>query len=416
MAKKRVVARVFSPEANLKRAIRRHFTSLGFERADDGTLVLPGSGKDVVRRLHGGQRTEKLESGGPFLDRVSSKLLPHFADGADINPNRIRLTLRRVYSDTWEADLFRMATLTWSVPVSAGFGRRLRYLVWDTAHERLAGVIALGDPVFNLSVRDSLIGWTAEDRGKRLVGLLDAYVLGAVPPYNALLGGKAVACLVRSREIFDAFKQSYGKSVGIISGDAKKASLLAVTTTSSMGKSSVYSRLQLGGTRYFSPIGYTVGWGHFHITDRLFEDMREYLRLMGHRYADRHKYGEGPNWRLRTIRAALGELGINETVLRHGIQREVFLCTLADNAIDLLRTGKGVPDLSSLRTVDEISDLARARWMIPRAERIKDYMTWQRDGILDLIAGKPHVAKPAAKRLAIATIGTTTAGKKRARS
>ena len=416
MPKKPIVAKVFSPEANLKRAIRRHFTTLGFEKADDGTLVLPGTGKDVVRRLHAGQRTEKLESGKAFLDRVSSKLLPHFADGSEIDPSRIQLTLRRVHSDTLEADIFRMATLTWSVPVSAGFGRRLRYLVWDAAHQRLAGVIALGDPVFNLSVRDNLIGWTTDDRAKRLVSLLDAYVLGAVPPYNALLGGKAVACLVRSREIFDDFKRSYGKSVGIISGDAKKASLLAVTTTSSMGKSSVYNRLQLGGTRYFSPIGYTVGWGHFHITDRLFEDMREYLRLKGHRYADRHKYGEGPNWRLRTIRAALGELGINEAVLRHGIRREVFLCTLADNAIDILRSGKGAPKLSTLRRVDEISDLARTRWMMPRAERMKDYLAWQRDGILDLIAGSPRAARPTEARLGAGSIGTATAGKKKVRS
>jgi hypothetical protein len=412
MLKKPVVAKIFTPEAKLKRAIRRHFTALGFEKASDGTLILPGTGKEVVRHLHAGQRMDKLESGKAFLDRVSSTLLPHFADGSEVDPSRIRLTLRRVYSDTVEADLFRMATLTWSVPVSAGFGRRLRYLVWDAAHERLAGVIALGDPVFNLSVRDNLIGWTTDDRAKRLVNLLDAYVLGAVPPYNALLGGKAVACLVRSREIFDDFKRTYGKSVGIISGDAKKASLLAVTTTSSMGRSSVYNRLQLSGTPYFSPIGYTVGWGHFHITDRLFEDMREYLRLKGHRYADRHKYGEGPNWRLRTIRAALGELGINEVVLRHGIRREVFLCTLADNAIDILLSGKGTPDLSTLKGVNEISDLARTRWIIPRAERMKDYLTWQRDGIVGLIAGGPPPRATEARSKARSTI-TTTPRKKR---
>ena len=373
--KKTAVAKAFSPEAKLKRAIRRHFTKLGFAKANDGTLVLPGEGKDDVRRLHSGQRTEKLLAGSAFVERVAEKMLPHFADGAEIDPARIRLRLVRVRSDTRESDLFRFATLTWSVPVSVGFGRRLRYLVWDDGHDRIAGIIALGDPVFNLSVRDNLIGWTVDDRSERLVNLLDAYVLGAVPPYNALLGGKAVACLVRSRDVFDDFKAAYGKSIGIISGDAKKAELLVVTTTSSMGRSSIYNRLQLDGTRYFNSIGYTVGWGHFHITDRLFDDMREYLRLQGHRYADRHKYGEGPNWRLRTIRVALGELGINEAVLRHGIRREVFMCTLSANAMDILKTGKGKPDLSTLRTVEEISELAKDRWMVPRAERTQDYLS-----------------------------------------
>jgi hypothetical protein len=112
------------------------------------------------------------------------------------------------------------------VPVSAGFGRRLRYLVWDQGHDRLVGVIALGDPVFNLSVRDNLIGWNAHDRADRLVSILDAYVLGAVPPYNMLLGGKAVACLIRSREVFEDFKRTYGNTVGIISGRRKRAELL----------------------------------------------------------------------------------------------------------------------------------------------------------------------------------------------
>jgi len=180
------------------------------------------------------------------------------------------LCLIRVYSDTLEADLFRVATLTWSVPVSPGFGRRMRYLVWDEHHERLAGIIALGDPVFNLTVRDDQIGWTVHDRSNRLVNLLDAYVLGAVPPYNLLLGGKTVACLVRSREIYDDFKATYGKTVGVISKVAKKANLLVVTTTSSMGRSSIYNRLKLAERTYFSPIGYTVGWGHFHITDQLY--------------------------------------------------------------------------------------------------------------------------------------------------
>jgi hypothetical protein len=378
-AKKRVgiVARPFSPEALLKRRIRAHFKKLGFTRADDGSLTLPGAEKDDVRQLHSGQRAERLSAGESFLLRALPKALLHFADGAEIDPSKIRLRLIRVRSETREADLFRVATLTWSVPVSPGFGRRMRYLVWDEHHERLAGVIALGDPVFNLKVRDDQIGWTVHDRSARLVKLLDAYVLGAVPPYNSLLGGKTVACLVRSREIYDDFKATYGKTIGVISNTAKQSRLLVVTTTSSMGRSSIYNRLKLAERTYFSPIGYTVGWGHFHITDRLFE----------HPYADQHKFGEGPNWRLRTIRAALGEIGIDESVLRHGIKRQVFICPFADNSYDILKTGTGHPKLSGLLTTAEISDLARERWMVPRALRQEDYRAWNKNDITKLIRG-----------------------------
>lgn len=62
---------------------------------------------------------------------------------------------------------------------------------------------------------------------------MDAYVLGTVPPYNALLGGKLVACLIRSRDIYDDFSRTYGKTRGIISKQKKNARLLAVTTSSS---------------------------------------------------------------------------------------------------------------------------------------------------------------------------------------
>ena len=386
------VARPFSPDALLKRSIRSHFTKLGFARANDGTLILPGTGKDDVRTLHAEQRVERLERSSRFLESALPDALKHFANGAEIDPAKIKLQLKRVGSGSEEADLFRLASLTWSVPVSVGFGRRLRYLVWDAHHEKIVGLIALGDPVFNLRVRDELIGWDADARGKRLVGVLDAYVLGAVPPYNMLLCGKAVACLVRSREVFDDFKKSYGGTVGIISGRAKRAKLLAVTTTSSMGRSSIYNRLKLDKQTFFERIGYTIGWGHFHITDRLFADIRKYLRLRRDPYAGNHQFGEGPNWRLRTIRRALDVLEINQSVLKHGIRREVFICPFGPNALEILKTGKGDLDLSTLQTVEEISDLARARWIVPRAVRRPEFREWKREGIVSLIEGKAAVA------------------------
>lgn len=381
------VVRVLTPEAKLKRSIRAHFTRLGFTKAKDGTLVLPEGGKEIVRQLHAGQRAERLRDSHDLLQRAFPKALNHFANGSEIDPTKIELGLIRVHSGTDDADLFRIASLTWSVPVSSGFGRRMRYLVWDHHHNRLAGLIALGDPVYNLSVRDKLVGWNVDDRAKRLVNLLDAYVLGAVAPYNMLLTGKAVACLVRSQDIYDDFKKSYGRTVGIISNEAKKATLLAVTTTSSMGRSSIYNRLRLDGETYFSPIGYTIGWGHFHITDEIFAKMRDYLRLVKHPYADKHNFGEGPNWRLRTIKAALNEIGISEAVLRHGVQREVFISTFCTNSVQILKTGKGRPAPERLKTVAEISDLARIRWIAPRADRRDDYKRWDRSQVGDLIKG-----------------------------
>ena len=380
-------------EASLRRKVRRHLRSLGFHKSADGTLEVDAHEKDLVRNLHSPQRIDRLSANAHFISRRASKLLRFFASGREVDPAAIQPELERVYAGSWQADLFRLAALTWSVPVSNGFGRRLRYVVWDAHNEKLLGLIAIGDPVFNLSVRDTLIGWEADDRRERLVNIMDAYVLGALPPYNTLLCGKMVACLVRSRQTYNEFTRTYGNTPGIISGKVKKARLLAATTSSSMGRSSVYNRLKLGGVRYFEPIGYTRGWGHFHISDDLFLELRDYLRSIGHRYADQHRFGQGPNWRLRTTRAALKALGFRDDLLRHGIRREVFVCNLASNATTILRTGKGRPDLSSLLEVQQVADLALERWVLPRARRRPDYRVWNSSDILHLL-GNPVGIQP----------------------
>ena len=379
------IVRIATREASLRRKIRRHLRELGFHKTEDGNLVINGSGKDVIRALHGSQRNERLVASADFIARRAPELLRHFASGHEVDPAAITPVLERVRADTRQAELFRLASLTWSVPVSNGFGRRLRYLVWDAYNGKLIGLMAIGDPVFNLSVRDNLIGWDVHERGARLVNIMDAYVLGALPPYSALLGGKMVACLVRSRDVYDDFARTYGETVGIISGEEKKARLLAVTTASSMGRSSIYNRLKLDGVPYFNSIGYTGGWGHFHIPDSLFLELRDYLRSIGHRYADLHRFGQGPNWRLRTTRAALEALGFKDDLLRHGIQREVFICNLATNAAKLLRTGKGHPDLSSLLSAREVAELALERWILPRSQRRPEYRSWTRDDLLHLL-------------------------------
>lgn len=381
----KTVVRISTREATLKRRVRRHLTSLGFRKTEDGMLAPPGTGKDAIRTIHSGQRNDRLAENREFISERFPKLIEHFGSGDDIDVARISPILQQVSSGTWESDLFRLASLTWSVPVSNGFGRRLRYLVWDEHNGKLIGIIAIGDPVFNLSVRDNLIAWDVQARGKRLVNIMDAYVLGAVPPYNALLGGKLVACLIRSRDIYNDFTRAYGNTTGIISQQQKKARLLAVTTSSSMGRSSVYNRLNLRGVEYFKSIGYTRGWGHFHIPDNLFADLRDYLRDIGHSYPDLHRFGDGPNWRLRTTRAALTALGLKDDVLRHGIQREVFISQLADNALKVLRTGRGRPDLSSLLGADEVAQVAVERWMLPRSQRRPEYRTWKAENIAALL-------------------------------
>ena len=133
------VITVSTRDASLKKRLRRHLKSLGFTKSPKGALTPPGTGKDTIRTIHGAHREERLTASATFISEKLPKLLKYFASGDDIDVAHISPVLQRIASDTWEGDLFRLASLTWSVPVSNGFGRRMRYLVWDKHNNKLDG-------------------------------------------------------------------------------------------------------------------------------------------------------------------------------------------------------------------------------------------------------------------------------------
>ena len=271
----------------------------------------------------------------------------------------------------------------------------MRYLVKDRTNGKLIGIFALGDPVFNLRVRDEWIGWNQARRRERLVNVMDAYVMGAVPPYTDLLGGKLVASLIASDEVARTFEERYLNSVGKISGEKKQARLALVTVTSALGRSSIYNRLRLmpSTQRPSTPVvelrrlGETIGYGHFQITDDLFSHLRRALQEDEHKYADGHRFGDGPNWRIRVARAGLQAVGLEPNkVLRHGIRREVYVMPIARNARAFL-AGKDAELEFDHRRVGELAALARDRWMVPRANRRPAYRQFRREQLWDKLTG-----------------------------
>jgi hypothetical protein len=129
-----------------------------------GQLVPPDpSCKDNIRQLYVHLRKERLREAGPWLRSVEDKVLPYFANGPEVDVRRIHPVLEFVDTQ-FKANLFRYASLLWSVPVSAGYGRRMRFLVWDEYNGKLIGLFALGDPVYNLRARDQWIGWGASEK------------------------------------------------------------------------------------------------------------------------------------------------------------------------------------------------------------------------------------------------------------
>ncbi len=368
----RVALSGISPRAfereTLRARVLDEMLRAGFELEETGLLRLPGGDdpKDVARRLHMGHRDAVLDKNGVFIADWEDKVLDHFADGAEVDPGAIEPRIVPVQTEP-EAALFRFASLHWSVPVSQGYGRRSRFLVFDQANGKLMGIFALGDPVFNLAVRDQLIGWTQLDRRKRLYNVYDAYVMGAVEPYRGLIGGKLISMCAVADETAQHLVQKYTGTETEIWRVQKRPEPVLITTTSSLGRSSIYNRLKYKDRWLFRSVGFTEGFGHFHFSDEVFDAIVKYV-AGGSKELRGNKYGEGPNWRIRTLRRGLNELGLNPDLLRHGVRREVFLAPRALGWRAYLRGESEQVRLFSF-PLGDLAEFWRTRWAIPRAER-----------------------------------------------
>jgi len=355
-----IESKEYSKEAKrLHEVLHAHLTKQGFSKLDNGYTLEGGLTKQRIRDIYSVKRQEILLKNEDFIEKYSPSLIDNFASGAEIDPSRISPELIEVRPNSLEARLFRFASLIWSVPVSQGFGRRIRFLVRDRQNNKLIGLLAIGDPVFNLSARDNWVGWSFNDRKERLVHLMDAYVVGAVPPYSQILGGKLVASLLGSKEVQKVYERKYVGLKSVIGKKKNQAQLVMLTTTSSMGRSSLYNRLKIPNGPKFIRIGETRGYGHFH--------------LSGDPYTSGYEYGMGPNWRMRVARAALESLGVDtESILNHGISREVYAIPLAKNWRDIL---DGVSTKADSTAIDlkEIVEYCLNRWVLPRAGRRDEY-------------------------------------------
>lgn len=335
--------------------------------------VVPDSGdKASVRLRHATQRQRKAEASRDFVAKWKADVMPFFASGRDVDPARIEPEVRPVISEL-DAAVYRCAILNWSVPVTSGFGRRTRFLVLDRNNAKLIGVFCLSDPVYNLSVREKFIGWGEPQKRTGLYRVLDASVLGAMPPYNLLLGGKLVALCALSVETAKTIEVKYEGRKTIIANRVLNARPILITTTSALGRSSIYNRLRIPSRHFYEPIGWTKGFGTFQLPDDLFQRVSTFLQKREVAEVHRNRFGDGPNWKLRMLRVALEELELPASLLQHGIRREVFAAPLARNWRDAL-TGKAEADWYD-DTTSSLASTYKLRWAVPRAARV-DYRSW----------------------------------------
>jgi hypothetical protein len=336
--------------------------------------------KDDLRALQAPSVGHRVERAAGELRRHEDRLIKYIAYGREVDPERIRPTLVPVTRGSHEERLFRYASLHWSVPVSSGYGRRLRFLVIDSYNEKLIGIIGVGDPVFNVGVRDRWIGWEFEARKERLQQVMDAFVIGAIPPYSQLLMGKLTAMLLVSRELHDAFATKYGHRVSRISNRSLANRLALITTTSALGRSSLYNRITFNGQRLFVTAGFTEGYGEFHFTNGIYDAISDYARKVCLPTERNELWGGGSGFRNRreVIRKTLMSLGLTTELVYHGVRREFFVVPAASNAPQYLR-GEHVRLRAKTYSLDQLFDAFRERWLLPRAERDRRYEVFDAD-------------------------------------
>jgi hypothetical protein len=367
---------------DLRELVLAELRDLGFS-LQQGQLQLSGESKEYQRTLHAPACHMELEKARKWINAAWPKYKDFFADGGQVTPGSIAPQLVEVTSD-FQRDLFRLARYTWSLPYTKGYGRRLQYLILDGNNEKLIGILGLQSPPLSLPARDQLYKYPDSRKTELINQTMDIYTLGAVQPYARLLGGKLVALLALSNEIRAAYQRKYNGRETEMEKRILPPNLVALTTTSAFGRSSILNRLRYRDNEPIMPIGYTDGYGAFHL-ERLYPQFRVFLEQRGK--STRGGFGKGPRLKWQTMVRALHEIGFDGSLLHHGVLRQVFLFGLIRNLKQYMEGAEATPQYIDAPARDLIG-FWLDRWLLPRASRVDGWHKWKKDALSDLLIVK----------------------------
>ncbi len=336
--------------------------------------------KDILRKIHRFTIEKELARQRKWLLKVLPNHLSSFASGNEVEPDQVDPVFLEINTEE-DRILFRIAKLLWSIPLSKGFGRRMQFLVKDRVNGKLIGILSFQSPPLTFPARDRLFSYPPGRKVELVNQTMDVHVLGAVPPYSFLLGGKLVALAAASNEVRAVYRRKYAGRLTQMEGNPLPPHLVALTTTSAFGRSSLYNRLRYRGLLIAEPIGYTEGYGTFHL-ELFYPVFRAILEEQG--ISTRGGFGTGPRRKWQTMVRALEKIGLSKDFLRHGIKREVYLFRLVEN-LEAYMEGRDIEPQYRDLPFSELAKWWRERWLIPRAERISYWREWDKNKIMDII-------------------------------
>ena len=338
-------------------------------------LQLPAEDKQTYKNIQRSAKMEQISEHRRFLLRFFNRAKKCHVDGRDIVPENIDLEMREVKPGSHEELLFRWWNMVWwSMPYQRAYGRQMRFLLWDRGHGAPFGLLQLQSPLLRMKARDDYLGIPADSLDYWANMSMSAQRIGALPPYNDLLGGKMVALSATSNEVREAYVRKYADRKTLMEGRVLEPDLLFVTTTGAFGKSSLYDRLRYGDELAAISIGYTKGIGTFHMPESLTREI--YLMLRERGINTSTSYGHGPSRKVRLFKAAFSYLGLRG-FYTHGIKRETYLFQLARNIQGVIRDGEKPVWFD--RPFSDIAAYWKERWAIPRAGRLDRWREFDRE-------------------------------------
>ena len=215
-----------------------------------------------------------------------------------------------------------------SMEFTANPGRNVKFYVKDKSSGKVLGLICLGSDVTSLGVRDSLIGWTKENKFKD--GKLNHTAIGTticcVQPlgYN-MLGGKLVAQMVTSKVVRDTWKKLYGQT------------LVGISTTALYGIHSMYN-----GIPQWKTLGETKGKISLKPDDSFYDTWHQWLkdnRTEDYKRVTTSKTGQPVTGiKQKIIQLIYKELDIKRAKYEHGFKRGCYFANVYQNGKEFLRS------------------------------------------------------------------------------
>lgn len=326
------------------------------------TIVPPENyDKETIKEAMSVKRTEIISKNKKWIDEHIELAKKNLANGNDALHSEIDPIIE-VCETQKQHDIFRIFRYYWSSPYSEYVGRRIKLIIRDRAlpNKPVIGIAALGSPIIHIPERDNFIGWNVATRTKNLIYAMDAYVIGALPPYNYLLGGKLISYILASKEVREIYRKKYKDKVTLI--EKREANqLVGIFTTSLYGKSSQYNRLKYKGELLYKPIGETKGFGTLHLSEETIEKMQEYL--ISKNIFVTNRFGDGPSWTMRVIHRAGEMLGFDpDVLLKHSFKRSIYFIPLAKNWKEFFN-GEHKRQVYFNYTKKELINFWKGRWL-----------------------------------------------------